>query len=158
MGMGRGALCVCFLGGFVLSGAVHAAEQELCATLSEQSSIVRNERGHILRMTIHNPTKKTIETEEYYFWSNGLSLGAVSKADGRKLKATIPFIDPGVGPLLIRPNETVTREVLLEDVISDLGTALRSSDVDVSWALTLRPNKGCFSEQVKSTVTLEKFP
>lgn len=120
------------------------------------SSIVEDDRGHTLRITVQNPTQQTVETEEFYFWSNGVSFRAVTKTDGRQLRTVIPFLDPGVNRLLIKPNETVVRELPLKDVFPDLKTILRSSDVDVSWTLNLKPNKGCFSEKATTTVTLDR--
>jgi hypothetical protein len=149
------AFHVCILG-FALSDPLRASERALCTTLSMHSSIVEDARGHTLRITVQNPTQQTVETEEFHFWSNGVSFRAIARADGRQLRTVIPLLDPGVNPLLIKPSETVVRELPLEDVFPDLKTLLRSSDVDVSWTLKLKPNKGCFSEEATTTVTLDR--
>jgi hypothetical protein len=95
-----------------------------------------------------------VEIEEFYFFSNMMRFHAVAKADGRQLRILLPLLSPGVKPMLIRPNETVVREVPLEGMIPELTEVLRESNVDVSWRLSLNPNKACFSEEITTTVTL----
>jgi hypothetical protein len=151
------ALHVCVFG-LALSGLSRAGEREECSTLSMHSSMVEDDHGHTVRITLQNPTQQTVEVEEFHFFSNMMNFRAIAKADGHQLRIAIPLLSPGVKPLRIRPNETVIREVSLEDMIIDLKKVLQTSDIDVSWTLTLKPNKGCFSEEVMTRITLERHP
>lgn len=149
------ALHVCVFG-LALSGLSRAGERAECTTLSMHSSMVEDDHGHTVRITLQNPTQQTVEVEEFYFFSNMMNFRAITKADGRQLRIWIPLLSPGVKPLRIRPNERVIREVSLEYVIEDLKKVLQTSDVDVSWTLKLKPNEGCFSEEVTTTITLDR--
>jgi hypothetical protein len=140
----------------VRSIMILAGERVLCTTLSVHSSIVEGNHDHIVRMTLHNPTQRTVEIEDFYFFSNMMDFHAIAKADGHQLQVWIPLLSPGVTPLRMRPDETVVREVSLNGVIHNLTETLRNSAVDVSWRLSLPPREGCFSEEVTTKITLDR--
>lgn len=141
--------------GFAFVGAVQANGSALCSSLPVRAQIVGDVR-HILMITVENPTSHVVALDASSFGENLLRFSGVEKTGERPLKVVVPLLSPGVEPLRIPAHDKIVKEIRLDVIFPDLSATLKRSSVDISWKLNLRPNDGCFSEEVSTTMTL--FP
>jgi hypothetical protein len=141
--------------GIACGGGVRAETSDVCTSLAVHASIQRG-AGHTLVISVENPTSKPVEMEEFYFGASLLRLNAIERSGGRALKEVIPLLSPGVATVKIEPGAKAVREIQLDVVFPDLRATLKRSDVDIAWEFTVKPNEGCFSGQVATTMRLRK--
>jgi hypothetical protein len=145
-----------FVLGAAFCNAAVAGDKITCSSLTSTGAVVETEDGHKVVLTVSNPTDSTVDLMAFYFESNTLRLQAVEQESKHPLSTLVPLVSPGVAPVRIHAKETFVREHDLRYIFPDLESTLTRSAVDVSWRLKLDPGPGCFSEEIKTTVTIPK--
>jgi hypothetical protein len=128
----------------------------VCTSMPVNASLMKNDGGHRLVLTVANPTDDAVNLTAFYFESNLLRLSAVAKENNQSLPPIVPLVSPGVAPIKIRAKEKFVREFDLDSIFPDLESALMRSPVVVSWRLTLDPGTGCFSAVIDTSLTIPK--
>ncbi|MBB3228198.1 hypothetical protein FHW69_002833 [Luteibacter sp. Sphag1AF] len=150
------AKVVLFAIAFACIGVTQAEENRVCASVPLLAVMLDDGSDQTLTLTVKNPGSKAVELEAFYLGENMLHLSAVEKTSGRVLKVLIPLLSPGVEPLRIPPKGEVARKVRLNVLFPELSETLKRTAVDISWKVTLKPIDGCFSQEVATTMTLQR--
>lgn len=138
------------------SRSAHVEGGFVCESVAIQTSIRDVSGRRSILFTVSNPTAKSVELTKFYFGGNMLRLRAATNPGGKELAKVVPLISPGVKNIVIEPGGKVFQEVDLDSVFPDLGKALVTEDVVISWELQVKPKSSCFSNVVETSMTLEK--
>ena len=142
--------------GTLLISPVVAKEATVCEAPAVSSKLVSDGPFHALVLTVSNQSAKELSLEQFYFGENMLGLHAIKTEGNVELKQAIPLLSPGVAPVTIAPGKTFVRTVRLENSFADLSNALTTSDVLVSWALTVGDERTCFVQKLSGTFKIPK--
>jgi len=140
----------------MLIGPVAANETAICEAPAASAKLVLDGTLHALILTISNSGAKELSLEKFYFGENMLGLRAVKSEGNLELKQAIPLLGPGVEPVTIPPGKSFVHKVNLENSFADLSDALTTSDVLVSWALTMDDKSACFVQKLSGTFNIPK--
>lgn len=129
---------------------------EVCSPPSVTARLTKIATEYGLRFEVENRSSAIISIERFYFGENMLHLKAVRSSDSVDLKQVVPLLSPGVNNVVLSPGETFVQEVNLNASFPDLQQSLSSSDVIISSELTIQGAESCFSQIIKTSMTLRK--
>lgn len=127
-----------------------------CVTPKTMASVWPSGRGYELVLTVENPSAAPLELVDFYLGENMLDLRAVPAGESKELALIVPLLSPGPRPLIVAPFARVERTYQLAVNFPELERTLENKDVLVSWQLTLKGEKMCFSQKLATSVWLPK--
>ena len=98
---------------------------------------------------MENPSAAPLELVEFFLGENMLNLRAVPAGGAKELALVLPLLSSGPRPLIVAPFAKVERTYQLAVNFPELEKTLERKDVLVSWDLTLKGEKMCFSQSLQ---------